>query len=72
MSLRIDSQAEPIPGYRLLERIGSGDARKLVEEAGAGEFVPPEDPAVTEAMWLEAARAHFRGRVVLGRDLLEI
>jgi ribonuclease BN (tRNA processing enzyme) len=35
-------------------------------------LVPPDDPEVTEQMWLDAARTHFRGRVVVGRDLLEI
>jgi hypothetical protein len=28
--------------------------------------------AVTEAMWLGAARRHFRGAVIVGEDLLEI
>ena len=35
-------------------------------------FVPPDDPSVTDAMWLEAARRHFRGPVIAGKDLLEI
>jgi ribonuclease BN (tRNA processing enzyme) len=35
-------------------------------------FVPPDDPAVTDAIWLNAARSHFRGAVIVGKDLLEI
>lgn len=35
-------------------------------------FVPPDDPDVTEAIWSDAARVHFRGAVVVGRDLLEL
>jgi ribonuclease BN (tRNA processing enzyme) len=35
-------------------------------------LVPTEDADVTDKMWVDAARAHFRGRVVLGKDLLEI
>jgi ribonuclease BN (tRNA processing enzyme) len=35
-------------------------------------FVPPDDPEVTDQMWLDAARAHFRGRVIVGKDLMEI
>jgi ribonuclease BN (tRNA processing enzyme) len=35
-------------------------------------LVPAEDPLLTEAIWIDAARAHFRGRVVLGRDLMEL
>ena len=33
---------------------------------------PPDDPTVTNAMWMEAARRCFRGTVVIGHDLLEI
>ena len=35
-------------------------------------LVPAEDPEVSEEMWREAARRHFRGRVILGHDLLEV
>jgi ribonuclease BN (tRNA processing enzyme) len=35
-------------------------------------LVPAEDPEVTEQMWIDAARVHFRGPVIVGRDLLEI
>ena len=35
-------------------------------------LVPPDDPAITDQMWLDAARTHFKGPVVLGKDLLEI
>jgi ribonuclease BN (tRNA processing enzyme) len=35
-------------------------------------LVPPDDPLVTEQMWVDAARTHFNGTVILGKDLLEI
>jgi len=35
-------------------------------------LVPPDDPEVTEEMWIDAAKGHFRGQVIVGRDLLEI
>ena len=35
-------------------------------------FVPADDPQVTDEMWIEAAQSRFRGKVILGRDLLEI
>jgi hypothetical protein len=34
--------------------------------------VPADDPQVTERMWVEAAQSRFHGKVILGRDLLEI
>jgi ribonuclease BN (tRNA processing enzyme) len=53
------------------------DAGRVAEAAGVktlvlSHLVPADDPAVTEQMWIDAARAHFRGTVVVGRDLLEI
>jgi ribonuclease BN (tRNA processing enzyme) len=35
-------------------------------------LIPADDPEVTAQMWLDAARAHFRGSVVVGKDLMEI
>lgn len=53
------------------------DAGRVAQAAGVktlvlSHFVPPDDPAITDAMWLAAARTHFRGTVIVGRDLLEI
>ena len=35
-------------------------------------LVPADDPMITEQMWIDAARAHFDGEVIVGRDLMEI
>lgn len=35
-------------------------------------LVPPDDPSITEQMWIDAARKHFQGPVIVGKDLLEI
>ena len=53
------------------------DAGRVAEAAGVGtlvlsHLVPAEDARVSDEMWIEAARRHFRGRVILGRDLLEV
>jgi ribonuclease BN (tRNA processing enzyme) len=53
------------------------DAGRVAQAAGVktlvlSHLVPPDDPEVAEQMWLDAARAHFRGQVIVGRDLLEI
>ena len=50
---------------------------RVATEAGVktlvlSHFVPPDDPLVTEQMWADAARMHFKGRIVVGRDLMEI
>jgi ribonuclease BN (tRNA processing enzyme) len=55
----------------------AGDAGRVAQAAGVkalvlSHFVPPDDPEVTEQMWIDAARVHFRGSVIVGKDLLEV
>ena len=33
-------------------------------------FVPGDDPTITDEMWAAGARAHFKGKIVVGRDLM--
>jgi ribonuclease BN (tRNA processing enzyme) len=35
-------------------------------------LVPADDPAVTDRMWIDAARAHFAGEIVVARDGMEL
>lgn len=35
-------------------------------------LVPSDDPNVTEQMWLDAAGSHFKGEIVVARDLMEL
>ena len=53
------------------------DAGRVAQAAGVktlvlSHLVPAEDSAVTDQMWIDAARTHFRGTVIVGKDLLEI
>ena len=53
------------------------DAGRVAQAAGVktlvlSHFVPADDPTITDRMWLDAARAHFRGNVIVGKDLMEI
>ena len=53
----------------------AADCGRIAAAAGVktlvlSHLVPPDDPEVTDRMWIEAAQAHFRGKVVLGRDLM--
>ena len=53
------------------------DAGRVAQAAGVktlvlSHFVPPDDPEVTDQMWMDAARVHFRGTVIVGKDLLEV
>jgi ribonuclease BN (tRNA processing enzyme) len=35
-------------------------------------LVPADDERLTEQMWIDLAAAHFKGRIVVARDLMEI
>lgn len=53
------------------------DCGRVAQAAGVktlvlSHFVPTDDESITDEMWANAARAHFRGTVVVGKDLMEI
>lgn len=53
------------------------DAGRVAQDAGVkllvlSHLVPADDPAVTDQNWIDAARVHFRGSVIVGKDLMEI
>jgi ribonuclease BN (tRNA processing enzyme) len=61
----------------LQHQTSAEDAGRVAQQAGVktlvlSHFVPPDDSELTDAMWMDAARRHFRGRVIVGKDLLEI
>jgi ribonuclease BN (tRNA processing enzyme) len=63
--------------HLLASHTSAEDCGKVAALAGVktlvlSHFVPPDDPAVTAQMWLDAARQHFGGEIIVGRDLLEI
>lgn len=71
-------QPPAVVRHILASHTDAADAGRLAAEAGVKtlvltHFVPSDPPgAVTEEQWLEAASRHFKGRVVLGEDLMEI
>jgi len=53
------------------------DAGRVAQAAGVktlvlSHLVPPDDPAITDQMWIDAASLHYRGPVIVGKDFLEI
>lgn len=61
----------------LAHQTSAEDAGRIAEAAGVhtlvlSHLVPADDPEISEDMWIEAAKSHFSGSVILGRDLLEI
>jgi ribonuclease BN (tRNA processing enzyme) len=61
-----------LASHTVTEEVG-----KMASEAGVStlvlsHLVPSDDPSITEEMWVEGARKHFKGTIVVGRDLLEV
>jgi len=61
----------------LAHQTSAQDAGRIAAAAGVktlvlSHLVPADDPQVTDQMWIEAAQSRFVGKVVLGKDLLEI
>lgn len=67
---------------RLVEHIVAShtthiDVGKVAKEAGVKtlvltHFVPSDDPTLTDEMWMEGATPHFDGRIIVGKDLMEV
>ncbi len=61
----------------LAHQTSAEDAGRIAEAAGVhtlvlSHLVPADDPEISERMWIDAAKLHFSGKVILGRDLLEV
>ncbi|MGH9882448.1 MAG: MBL fold metallo-hydrolase [Pyrinomonadaceae bacterium] len=54
-----------------------GDVGRIAAQAGVKtlvltHFVPGDDPTITDEQWAEDVRKHFKGRIIVGKDLMEI
>lgn len=58
--------------HTLPEDVGKIAAQAEVKTLVLSHFVPGDDASITDEMWAEGVRKHFKGRIVVGRDLLEI
>lgn len=72
-----DSNASRLREHLLASHTSAEDCGRVAQAAGVktlvlSHFVPTDDPAVTDDMWLDATRAHFSGRIVIGKDLMEV
>jgi len=61
----------------LAHQTSAEDAGRIAQAAAVktlvlSHLVPPDDPEVTDQMWIDAARKYFHGPIIVGRDLLEI
>lgn len=71
------SNASTLKRHLVDSHTSAEDCGRAAAEAGVktlvlSHLVPPDDPEVTERMWADAARRHFGGEVIVGRDLMEV
>jgi ribonuclease BN (tRNA processing enzyme) len=71
------ANAEPLRKHLLASHTSAEDCGRVAAAAGVktlvlSHFVPAEDPPISDAMWAEAAGKYFKGRIVVGRDLMEV
>ena len=77
---RLAARVPDAPGLKasiLAHQTSAEDAGRVAQAAGVktlvlSHLVPADDPEITDRMWIDAARSHFRGTVIVGKDLLEV
>jgi ribonuclease BN (tRNA processing enzyme) len=70
-----ERQAARLREHLLASHTPSTEVGRIAAEAGAktlvlSHFVPGDDPSISDEMWAADARAHFKGKIVVGRDLM--
>lgn len=58
--------------HTLPEEVGKIAAQAGVKTLVLTHFVPGDDASITDEQWAADVRKHFKGQIVVGRDLMEI
>jgi ribonuclease BN (tRNA processing enzyme) len=61
-----------VASHSTTEDVGKVAARAGVQTLVLSHFVPGDDPSITDEQWTDGVRKHFRGRIIVGKDLMEI
>jgi ribonuclease BN (tRNA processing enzyme) len=61
-----------VASHTTTEDVGRVAAAAGVKKLVLHHFVPGDDPSITDEMWTEDVRRHFKGEIVVGRDLMVI
>jgi ribonuclease BN (tRNA processing enzyme) len=73
-----DAPAAPrLRQHLLASHTSTEDVGKIAKQAGVrtlvlSHLVPGDDPSITDDQWIEGVRKNFKGRIIVGKDLLEI
>ena len=58
--------------HTLPEDVGRVAAQAGVNTLVLSHFVPGDDASITDEQWAEGVRKNFKGRIIVGKDLMEI
>lgn len=58
--------------HTLPEDVGKIAAQAGVKTLVLSHFVPGDEASITDEQWSEGARKYFKGRIIVGKDLMEI
>jgi ribonuclease BN (tRNA processing enzyme) len=61
-----------IDSHTRVEEVGQVAAAAGVKTLVLSHLVPADDERLTEQMWIDLAAAHFKGRIVVAKDLMEL
>lgn len=72
-----EAHAKRLREHLLASHTTAAQVGRIATEAGVetlvlSHFVPGGDPALTDAVWRKAVAPHFKGNLVVGRDLMEL
>lgn len=65
-------RAHLLASHTLPEDVGKIASRAGVKTLVLSHFVPGDDASITDEQWAEGVHKHFKGRVLVGKDLMEI
>ena len=58
--------------HTVTEDVGKIAAQAGVKTLVLSHLVPGDDPTITDEQWSEGVRKYFKGKVIVGKDLMEI
>ncbi len=61
-----------LASHTVPEDVGKVAAAAGVKTLVLSHLVPGDDPTITDEQWTEGVRKHYSGRIVVGKDLMEI
>lgn len=61
-----------LASHTVTEDVGRVAAAAGVKTLVLSHLVPGDDPSIADEQWTEGVRKHYSGRIVVGRDLMEI